>query len=743
MRTMLGLLIMIALILGSAMTVAQISTYAQANSSQPRSPSMPWGSFSSINGFTGITCGLNPSNKLYCWGKNDFKQLGTIWNNFYDGPMAVFADHTFTQVSPGSTHICALKSDGVVYCWGSNLYGVLGSGGLLYDSSMLYPVVFEPTSVQMPISIEDPDIKFAKISSGYAISCALTTTGNAYCWGRNDYGQLGNGTTSDASAPVAVTMPTGVTFSEIYVYHRTTCALSTTGNAYCWGWNHAGQLGDGTTNDSTIPVAVNMPTGVIFTKQGSVTNGTQCWISTTYTPYCWGSVAIDGYLTTPTIPSVLTAISVTDIFQDGSTMCWITVATNMQCVGDNNLGLFGNGTFDSWHEPRNVSIPSGVTFTRINHTPLGICALSSTGNAYCWGWDTHGQLGICSGTHEEKFNTPQLVQVSGSCMIKTLTPTASITPTPSITPDTTATFTPTTIPTNTRSSSPVATATLVPNPHMLKDIAVGASFTLGLLQNGTLVTWGINNSNQATIPRQLSGQLFQQVETGSNWALALGTNGRVYGWGSNDFNQLNLPSAVQSNITAISAGFGHAMALTTSGNLVIWGRNDFRQIDAPLNAQTGISAVAAGHSHSLAIKNGSVIAWGRDTSNQIKVPRGLANVTKIAAGFDHSLALTQDGTITCWGNRKDGQCNMPRGLKNVVDISAGVGYSMALTSDGTVHAWGRNTFGKARIPRGITNAIRIAAGYTNSVIGLNDGRIIALGDARHGAIITRTPTVTP
>lgn len=733
----------IALILGSVMTVAQISTYAQANSSQPRAPSMPWGSFSSINGFTGTTCGLNPSNKLYCWGNNEFKQLGTIWHNFYDGPMAVFAHHNFTQVSPGQTHVCAIKSDGIVYCWGSNVYGVLGSGGLIYEWSMGYPVVYEPTSVQMPISLEDPDIRFAKISSGYNISCALTTTGNAYCWGRNDYGQLGNGTTSAASAPVAVTMPSGVTFSEIFVSFWTTCALSTTGTAYCWGRNNSSQLGDGTTNDSTVPVAVNMPAGVTFTKMTHMWS-TTCGISSSDTPYCWGEVFMDGNVGTPAVPSALTGVSVSQFAASSMRMCWITVTGVTQCLGDNTYGELGDGTFISTPFAQNVVVPSGVTFTHIHFLiNNAACGLTGTGAAYCWGSNRKVQLGICSGTNDDSFNTPQLVQVSSSCMIKTLTPTASITLTPSITPDTTATFTPTTIPTNTRSSSPVATATLVPNPQALKDIAVGASFTLGLLQNGTLVTWGINNNNQATIPRQLSGQLFQHVETGSNWALALGTNGRVYGWGSNDFNQLNMPSAVQSNITSISAGFGHAMAITTSGNLVTWGRNDFRQIDAPLDAQTGISAVAAGHSHSLAIKNGSVIAWGRDTSNQIKVPRGLTNVTKIAAGFDHSLALTQDGTLACWGNRKDGQCNIPRGLKNVVDISAGVGYSMALTSDGRVHAWGRNTFGKARIPRGITNAIRIAAGYSNSVIGLNDGRIIALGDARHGAIITRTPTVTP
>jgi alpha-tubulin suppressor-like RCC1 family protein len=106
---------------------------------------------------------------------------------------------------------------------------------------------------------------FTTIATGGAHTCALNSTGNAYCWGTNASGHIGNGTTTSSNAPVAVTMPTGVTFTSIGAGFKHTCALTTTGTVYCWGENSSGNLGNGTTTDSNIPVAVTMPAGVTFT----------------------------------------------------------------------------------------------------------------------------------------------------------------------------------------------------------------------------------------------------------------------------------------------------------------------------------------------------------------------------------------------------------------------------------------------------------------------------------------------
>jgi hypothetical protein len=307
----------------------------------------------------------------------------------------------------------------------------------------------------------------------------------------------------------------------------------------------------------------------------------------------------------------------------------------------------------------------------------------------------------------------------------------------------TATPTLTLTPSLTNTPSPTNTMTPTPHPFAIRDVAVGASFTLAVLNNDTLVTWGFNREGQASLPRWMATKLVDQVEVGSNYAVALGRDGRVYGWGANDFGQMRIPTQASSGVRSISASLGHVMALKTNGDLVIWGRNDFKQTIAPLEARKRLTAIGAGHSHSLAVKGGKVIAWGRNTWGQTNVPRTLSNVTAVSGGFDHSLALRSNGTIVCWGRNNENQCRIPNGLKDVIAISAGVGYSLALTRDGVVYGWGRGNYGQSAVPAGLGKAGAISAGYVNSVIGMRDASVIAFGDSSLGSLVSRTPTVTP
>ena len=103
----------------------------------------------------------------------------------------------------------------------------------------------------------DMEWSFSQITAGDEHTCALTTTGQAYCWGANGYGQLGNNSTTDSRIPVAVQMPAGVSFQSIAAGYYHTCALTTTGQAYCWGLNNQGQLGNNSTTNSSIPLAVS------------------------------------------------------------------------------------------------------------------------------------------------------------------------------------------------------------------------------------------------------------------------------------------------------------------------------------------------------------------------------------------------------------------------------------------------------------------------------------------------------
>ena len=152
---------------------------------------------------------------------------------------------SFSQITSVDTHTCALTTEGKAYCWGWNGYGQLGNNSTA-DSRI-------PAAVQMPAGVA----RFQSITAGVVHTCALTTEGKAYCWGQGGNGQLGNNSTTKSSIPVAVQMPAGVSFQSITVGYYHTCALTNEGKAYCWGNNEYGQLGNNSTTNSSIPLAVS------------------------------------------------------------------------------------------------------------------------------------------------------------------------------------------------------------------------------------------------------------------------------------------------------------------------------------------------------------------------------------------------------------------------------------------------------------------------------------------------------
>ena len=181
---------------------------------------------------------------------------------------------SFSQIASGNAHTCALTTTGQAYCWGINQYGQLGNNST--TGSRI------PVAVQMPAGVS-----FQSIAAGIIHTCALTTEGKAYCWGQGGSGRLGNNSATNSSTPVAVQMPAGVSFQSIAASYYHTCALTTTGQAYCWGLNSQGQLGNNSTTGSRIPVAVQMPAGVSF--QSITANGSHtCALTAGGKAYCWG-----------------------------------------------------------------------------------------------------------------------------------------------------------------------------------------------------------------------------------------------------------------------------------------------------------------------------------------------------------------------------------------------------------------------------------------------------------------------
>ena len=221
----------------------------------------------------GFMCGLAQSASVFCWGNNDHGQLGSSapscasWESCGWTPVPVETDAHFRTVKAGNRFACALDLDGLAYCWGWNGGGQLGDGST--DMWRHEPGPVSGTA------------RFVDLSLGAAHACGLTSEGEAYCWGDNESGALGLGSTASSAVPVPV--DTGLRFTTIDAGEGHTCALAGT-TAYCWGENEAGAVGDGSTTRRLSPTRVSG--SIAFVELALASHS--CGRATDLAMHCWG-----------------------------------------------------------------------------------------------------------------------------------------------------------------------------------------------------------------------------------------------------------------------------------------------------------------------------------------------------------------------------------------------------------------------------------------------------------------------
>ncbi len=350
----------------------------------------------SISAGDAYTCATLVGGGVKCWGANHSGQLGNglVGNSSSPVTVALADPSDVSSISAGGSHTCALFGNGSVDCWGANWDGQLGDGSQVFTTS--------------PVSVLGlTGITAVEVATGGYHTCARFSDGSVKCWGANWYGQLGDGTNTDRTTPVSLSL-TGASALAAGEYH--TCAIVTGGVVECWGLNDYGQLGNNSKVSSTTPVVVGLGTtataiaaGDEFTCALLTDKSVKCWGQNSYGQLGNGVDITDGLNHDSQIPVAVSSLTdATSITLGGFHACSLRTGGTVVCWGANWDGQLGNGAninvpgivYSS--TPAAVETSMGVSLDSVSQVAAGswsTCALITGGTLKCWGADGYGQLG--------------------------------------------------------------------------------------------------------------------------------------------------------------------------------------------------------------------------------------------------------------------------------------------------------------------------------------------------------------
>jgi alpha-tubulin suppressor-like RCC1 family protein len=556
------------------------------------------------------------------------------------------------------------------------------------------------------------------LSTGGSHSCVLRKNGDVTCWGRNDDGQLGDGTLTPRSLGVRVT---GLDDAiALAAGERHTCAVRQDHTVVCWGADDTGQLGDGGGVHQLTPIPVRGVTGATAVAAGS---GFSCALLAGGAPVCWGDdndgeIGNGATATAPLPPTRVQGLSgVRALSAHWQHACAIAADGTLSCWGNNASGQIGDGTLAVRPQPTAVPGLSDVSIvaTGLSHT----CALTGTG-LYCWGSNSLGQLGSDTGADP---------------------------------------------------TTPVTQPALVPIVTDFVAVAAGAQHTCAVRSGGEVRCWGQNSTGQLgegsmsslPAPEPVTGLgNGKLVAAGLTFSCAETDDGAVFCWGDDHYGQLGMgndvveprPVAVPVGAGGLAAGGGHTCAVgrasTGAGagqpTFVCWGSDQAGQLGdnddtdratpAPIKMTIVPAAVAAGALHTCAIDASAALwCWGRGSSGQlgpghlldtafpieVALPSGQSEATAVTAGDAHTCVLVAPsdglgGQILCFGDNTNGELGdgtttsrptpavVPLGsgatAVRAAAVTAGGGHTCAIDLAGRIWCWGSG--GRGQLGTGAT-----------------------------------------
>ena len=575
-----------------------------------------------------------------------------------------------SQIVVGNDHSCTIANDGWVYCWGKNDYGELGDNSTNNAST---PVRLQRGAIPAGATIE-------QLTAGDYHTCAIASDKQAYCWGGNNHGQIGDGSTTDRLVPVAVSqgaLPSGSSIRDLTAGEYHTCAIASNNKAYCWGYNNDGQIGDNTTTDRSAPTAVNqggLPSGALVNQISAGGFHTCAIASNDSWVYCWGS-NVNGQL--------------------GDNTTTMRTAPELTLQG---------------------SIPAGTQIRQVSSGVSHACVVGSNNLPYCWGANDYSQLGDNTTTQR---NTPVAVSQGG-----------------------------------------------LPSGRMVNQIVAGGVHSCAIASDNKSYCWGLNDSGQigdgtsttrATPVAVSQGGLpsgvtaNQIANRGGGHTCITGSDNQSYCWGYNAHGNLgngttaNATSPVQVNpiiapilsqsvyrlyqpSTATTPG--QPLATTDTPATLDGIADPFRMrlgLTNEMRSKPMVTSIDSGAYSSCATNSDDwAYCWGEgwagqlgngdtvDSSMPVAISQGAipsgATIRQLSAGLRHVCVIASDNWVYCWGENNRGQLgdnsvdrrntpvalnrgNIPTGA-TIREITTGAEHTCAIASNNRAYCWGNNDDGQ-------------------------------------------------
>ena len=330
--------------------------------------------FATVSAGISHTCGVTTTGRVYCWGRNQFGQLGDGTTDDSPVPTRVQTDFLFDLVSAGMHHTCGLAQGGAVFCWGANFNGEAGDGTQI---NRLAPVRVLGNHT------------FRTITTGEAHSCGITTANLGYCWGA-PLGPAPDGTGSLPNALVPQPLNLGA-LASLSAGFEIACAATANGALFCWGLKPPGIEPP---EDTAVPLPVPGAPPLVAVSAG---HKHACGTTADDQVYCWGRNTSgqlgDGTLTTRHAPMPVSGdIRFRQVSaESGGHTCALTGEGAAYCWGQSRFGELGDSTIGVQSAP--VAVLGDLVFVSIGVGGWHTCGVTPSGLAYCWGYGVFGQLG--------------------------------------------------------------------------------------------------------------------------------------------------------------------------------------------------------------------------------------------------------------------------------------------------------------------------------------------------------------